>query len=357
VTTVSAPVAGRSLASRHSPSSHSPFFIFGCPRSGTSLLSTMLGTHPNLAIPQESHLYDNIFPIVQRHGDLSRAETRALVVSEMLATGFIKNWNPAPTLPETLDAIRRPGFHGLVDALLRAWASKQGKPRWGEKTPQHTLCWRSILEGFHDVQVIHVVRDGRDVMLSYRSAFFGPKHVYPLAVRWQQYLDAAEEVRACLGEGGFLQVRYEDLVAAPEAELRRICSFLGEDFTPAMLAFHKEDRGPRRESRNAQNLRRPVLSDNTEKWRTQMTQRELRIFEALAGPYLIRYGYQTAVQGASVSRWESLSCRYLEHPPKRLSSVLRNTQAHRLVLEKLKLRLLLQISSPAGSEPRLPNLL
>lgn len=332
-----------------------PFFIFGCPRSGTSLLSTMLGTHPNLAIPQESHLYDNIYPIVQRHGDLSHEPTRAWVVSEILRTVFIKNWRPAPTLSETLGAITRPDFHGLVDGLLRSWASKQGKSRWGEKTPQHTLCWRNILAGFDDMQVIHVVRDGRDVMLSYRSAYFGPKHVYPLALRWQQYLAAAEEARMTLGEGAFLQVRYEDLVVAPEEELRRICSFLGEEFTPAMLAFHKEDRGPRSERRNAQNLRRPIMSDNTAKWRTQMTQRELRIFEALAGSSLERYGYETAVVGPAISRWESLSCRYLEHPPRRLSSVLRNTRAHRLALEKLKLRLLLQISPPAGSGPLLPN--
>jgi hypothetical protein len=315
-----------------------PFFIFGCPRSGTSLLSAMLGSHPNLAIPRESHLYDNIYPIVHRRADLTHEPTRARVVSEILRSSHIKNWKPAPTLSETLAAITRPDFHGLVDGLLRSWASKTGKPRWGEKTPQHTLCWRSILSGFDNAQVIHVVRDGRDVALSYRSAFFGPKHVYPLALRWQQYLAAAEEARRALGVGAFLQVRYEDLVAAPEQELRRICSFLGEEFAPAMLTFYNEDRGPRRDTRNAENLRRPVMSGNTAKWRSQMTQRELRIFEALAGPTLKRYSYETALTNPSISGWESFACRYIEHPPKRLYSILRHTLLHKLVVEKLKLR-------------------
>jgi hypothetical protein len=103
-------------------------------------------------------------------------------------------------------------FHGIVDGLLRGWGALIGEGRWGEKTPQHTLCWRTILSGFPNAQVIHLVRDGRDVMLSYRSAFFGPKHVYPLALRRRQYLAAAEEVRAALGEGRFVRVRYEDLV-------------------------------------------------------------------------------------------------------------------------------------------------
>jgi hypothetical protein len=320
----------------------------------------MLGTHPNLAIPRESHLYDNIYPIVHRRADLTYEPTRVRVVSEILRTSFIKNWKPAPTLPETLAAITRHDFHGLVDGLLRSWASKLGKARWGEKTPQHTLCWRSILSGFDNAQVIHVVRDGRDVALSYRSAFFGPKHVYPLALRWQKYVASAEEARTAMGAGAFLQVRYEDLVADPEQELRRICRFLGEEFSAAMLTFYNEDRGPRRDTRNAQNLRRPVMSGNTAKWRSEMTQRELRIFEALAGSTLKRYSYETAVESPSISRWESLACRYIEHPPRRLLSIVRHPLLPRLAVEKLKLRLAVNraqraFNSPGGSAPLPPS--
>jgi hypothetical protein len=78
---------------------------------------------------------------------------------------------------------------------------------------------------------------------------------------------AAEEARTAVGAGAFLQVRHEDLVAAPEQELRRICSFLGEEFALAMLTFYAD-------------------ADD---------QRELRIFEALAGSALKRYSYETAL--------------------------------------------------------------
>ena len=328
-------------ASLPQPSPTSPLFIFGCPRSGTTLLSSMLGAHPNLAIPAESHLYNNFYPIVQRHGDLSHARTRARVLEEILRSGYFQNWSPAPSMSGTLGAITRFDFHGLVDALLRSWALQQGKSRWGEKTPQHTLYWRSILSGFPGAQVIHLVRDGRDVMLSYRSAYFGPKHVYPLALRWKRYLAAAEEARVFLHQSAFLQVRYEDLVTGAENELRRICAFLGEEYTPAMLGYYQERRSSRIEKRNARNLCLPVMSDNTGKWRTGMSRRELRIFEALAGDSLERYGYERAVESPAISRWEAISCRYLEHPPRRLSSMLKNRQAHRLAVEKLRLRLFL----------------
>lgn len=317
----------------------SPLFIFGCPRSGTSLLSTMLGTHPRLAIPYESHLYDTIYPIVRRYGEPCRQAARLRLVSEILRTEHIRRWTPAPSLPRTIEAIERYDFHGIVEGVMRAWAGSQGKARWGEKTPQHTLCWRTIAAGFPGLQVIHLVRDGRDVALSYKTAFFGPKHVYSLARRWLEYLAAAEGARAALGEQAFLQVRYEDLVSHPELELRRICSFLGEGFAPSMLAFHQDSHIYHSDQRNARNLRLPVMSHNSGKWCTGMAPREVRIFEALAGAALERYGYERALPHPRISAWESLSCRYLEHPPRRFSAMLKNQQARRLALEKLRLHL------------------
>jgi hypothetical protein len=339
VTIASAPIAGRPVGSIRTTSPNTPFFIFGCPRSGTSLLSRMLGAHPNLAIPDESHLYNNVYPLVARYGDLRLARVRARLVSQILKTEHIKTWTPAPSVTDTLSRLEKNDFHGIVDGLLRGWAALVGKARWGEKTPQHTLCWRTILSGFPNAQVVHLVRDGRDVMLSYRSAFFGPKHVYPLALRWRQYLSAAEEARTALGEARFLQVRYEDLVRAPERELRRICAFLDEEFTTDTLNFYRQRRAVSPDCRNSEGLLQPVMSDNTGKWRANMTPRELRIFEALAGDCLERLDYERTQPAPSISRWESLSCRYFEHPPRHLSSMLRNQQAHRMVVQRLRLGL------------------
>jgi len=337
------PVTSSPLPSLYPRQQNSPFFIFGCPRSGTSLLSTMLGTHPRLAIPYESHLYDSIYPIVQRYNDPCRQSVRTRLVSEILRSEHIRRWTPPPSLPETLKAIHRDDFHGIVEGVMRAWAQSQGKVRWGEKTPQHTLHWRTISAGFPGLQVIHLIRDGRDVALSYKTAFFGPKHVYSLARRWLEYLSAAEEARASLGDQAFLQVRYEDLVSDPKQELRRICSFLGEEFAPSMLVSYQDKRTYHADQRNARNLRLPVMSHNSGKWRTEMTARDLRIFEALAGASLARYAYPRALSEPHISNWEALSCRYLEHPPRRVSALLKNPQGRRLALQNLRLHICLSV--------------
>ncbi|HUR94369.1 MAG TPA: sulfotransferase [Gemmatimonadales bacterium] len=321
-----------------------PLFIFGCPRSGTSLLTRMLNAHPNIAIPYESHLYNRVYPIVGSGESLADPRRRRRLVAEILHTDYVRHWEPAPDLSDTMASIVRYDFHGVVDGLLRAWTARQGKVRWGEKTPQHTLWWQAISEGFPDLQVIHLVRDGRDVALSYRDAHFGPKHVYQLARRWEQYLGAAEDAAAALGARAFLTVRYEDLLAEPERELRRTSEFLGERFDPAMMAYHEgEAAAYPTDPRNEGNLRRPILRQNSQKWRTRMSARDLRIFEALAGEALDRYGYDRGVRQPRISPWERMSSRLLEDPPRRAMAMLTNRQGHRLALETVRLYIQLRL--------------
>ena len=302
----------------------------------------MLGSHPGIAIPYESHLYNRVYPLVRRAGMPADAQGIACLVKELLRTQYIREWTPPPTLEATLAALERPDFHGIVDAILRSWAAGQGKRRWGEKTPQHTLWWRTIRAGFPDLQVIHLVRDGRDVALSYRAAPFGPTHVYHLARRWVRYLDTAAEAEGALGSGAFLTVRYEDLLREPEAVLRRVCDYLGEEFTAEMLSFHRDPVAYPTDPRNEDNLRRPVLTDNAEKWRKAMSDRDVRIFEALAGSALEDQGYTRAKPDAAISPTERLSCLLLESPPRRALSLLRNRQGHEHALEVLRLRLALR---------------
>jgi hypothetical protein len=134
-----------------------------------------------------------------------------------------------------------------------------------------------------------------------------------------------------------MQVRYEDLLAEPERELRRICAFLGEPFDRAMLTYYRDESAYPTDQHNLDSLRKPVLWNNREKWRAGLTPRELRIFEAIAGAELERYGYERVVPGARISPFESLSCRYFENPPRRALAMLSNRQGHRFALETLRL--------------------
>lgn len=306
-----------------------PIFIFGSARSGTSLLSRIMGSHPNIAVPFESQLYNTFYPWLQYYGDLQKPENCRRLVRDMLQTGDLLDWTPRPSEEKTLEAIKRFDFHGIIDALITEWAQQNGKPRWGEKTPWHIFFWREILEGFPDMKVIHIVRDGRDASLSWRNARFGPKHIYPLALKWRYYLEQVAEMKQHLGQNRIFELRYEDLLDDLEGISKRLCTFIDEDFSEEMLSFHREKVHYPTDKQNMSNLTKPLIKSNKEKWRKAMSKREIRLFEAVCGDFLKKYDYDCVHESASISELEKFKINYLEHPPRRIWSMLKNTKGHR----------------------------
>jgi len=310
----------------------SPIFIFGSARSGTSLLSRIIGSHPNIAVPFESQLYNTFYPWLKYYGDLGVEKNRRRLVRDMLSTEDLLDWTPRPDEEETLAAIEKYDFHGVVDALITEWAKKSGKHRWGEKTPWHIFYWKEILEGFPEMKVIHIVRDGRDSSLSWRNARFGPKHIYHLAVRWRDYLLRVDDMKRQLKDGMFMEVRYEDLLDEPEAVTRRICDFIGEEFSEDMLAFYQGKVSYPTDKKNLSNLKQPLIRSNKNKWLKEMTDQEKRIFEAVAGDMLKKYNYECVVETPTISKMEKFVIKYIVHPLKRSVSMLKNFKGHREAL-------------------------
>ena len=310
----------------------SPIFIFGSARSGTSLLSRIIGSHPNIAVPFESQLYNTFYPWLQYYGDLKVEKNRRRLVRDILSTEDLLDWTPRPDAEETLAAIEKYDFHGVVDALITEWAKKSGKQRWGEKTPWHIFYWKEIMEGFPDMKVIHIVRDGRDSSLSWRNARFGPKHIYHLAVRWRDYLLRVDELKSQLREDMFMEVRYEDLLDEPEAITRKICDFIGEEFSEDMLAFYQGKVSYPTDKKNLSNLKQPLIRSNKNKWLKEMDDEEVRIFEAIAGDMLKNYNYECVAESPAISTREEFIIKYIVHPPKRILSMLKNFKGHREAL-------------------------
>lgn len=309
-----------------------PIFIFGCPRSGTSLLSRMLNSHPHVGVPFESHLYAKFLPRVGRYGDLSLEDNRRDLLRDM--SSVLRGWTIKPELEASLARMRSPTLHGAVDSILYGWCVRHGKSRWGEKTPRHAAYWREILGGFPDAQIVHLVRDGRDVAMSWKRARFGPKHLYVAAERWREFVAMMAAARRALPATQFFELRYEDLVAAPERQLGMLCEFLGEPFAPQMLSFH-DDRTPyRTDERNLRNLTRPLMRGNIAKWRRSMSADEVLIAEAAAGPALVRAGYGLRNPDPRLSPVKRRLYR-LTHPVLRLVAMAKNTQGQRDALRDI----------------------
>lgn len=307
----------------------SPIFIVGSARSGTSLLSRIINAHPGIAVPFESQLYNTFYPWLKYYGDLKKEENRSRLVRDILKTASLKCWTPVPDYQDTLNSIVRYDFHGVIDALISTWAKTHGKERWGEKSPWHIIYWKEILEGFPNAKFVHIVRDGRDASISWKKSRMGPKHYYHLAKRWVRYINAVDELRHHLPEDQYFELRYEDLLTDPEIIVRNLCIFLKEEYSDCMLSFYNDKTDYPTDKQNLTNLAMPLIKNNTEKWRNLLSEKEKRIMEAVAGQKLQLYGYPLVCNSPKLTPLEKILFKYIEHPPRRLLSMIKNHQGHK----------------------------
>jgi Sulfotransferase family len=223
-------------------------FIVGVSRSGTTLLRLMLDAHPELAIPPETRF----IPDAVTSG--AAADPTRLLARISRHPLFPDLQLDGDELLRRWQELRPFDAAAAFRAMFGLYAARQGKSRWGDKSPQdHDAQQMPLLaELFPEACFVHLIRDGRDVHLSQRRAWavgYGSGHAGSVWARW---VGEAREVGRALGPR-YVEMRFEDLVEEPERELRRVCDAIRLDFDPAMLRSH-EGAASRLEE-----IRRPVV--------------------------------------------------------------------------------------------------
>jgi hypothetical protein len=269
-------------------------FLVGCNRSGTTMLRGMFDSHPDVAVPPESYF---VVPALRRSASYERPEGLdvATLVADLRANAsFRRNWQLPP---EALAALRRDppaDTAAALTALYAAYAREHGKTRYADKTPQHVLHVELLAASFPRARVVHLVRDGRNVVPSLLEVPHGPRRYVDGVVYWRTRVLAGRQAGERLGPGRYREVRYEDLVADPERHLRQLCEFLELAYSPAMLGF------PARvdelvagtfDARHHLGISRAPTADVRD-WRTSSAPHDVQRFEAIAGDVLDAFGYE-----------------------------------------------------------------
>ena len=272
-----------------------PFFIVSAPRSGSTLLRLILDAHPRLAVPPPGWLFDLVYPYLYSYGDLQQPAHALALAEDMLRTPTVEKWPLKLTPRALLEAASAPTFAALYAALHASYAQAEGKERWGEKTPRNSF-WMDDIQGlFPAAQFIHIVRDGRDQAIDISDSLLWPYSVYSGAHLWQRYVTAVRDAAQRMPPDAFVEIRYEDLCAAPDATVRRLCDFLGEDFDPRMLQPHTTPaaRGWSTHPLHASTAQ-PISTRFCEMYKTRLPAADVAALDALIGGTLQRFGYPRA---------------------------------------------------------------
>lgn len=267
-----------------------PIFIVGAPRSGTKLFRDMLSAHPRLSFPPESHFIPAFY---RAFGDPSSEREAVRLARAIMRYSWVWSWR-LPLDPEELAGHRT--FAGLTAELFEAWARKEGKPRWGDKTPGYVSEIPLVLSLFPDAQFLHIYRDGRDVVRSVLPMNWSPGNAFCAAELWRDSVRDGRAAGPALPEGRYMDVRYEQLVRDPEPVMRRVCDFLGEDYDPSVTR-PKRPRGSLRAAHlppvesGPIETREELSASRVELWRSEMRPSDVAMVEAVAGELLNELGY------------------------------------------------------------------
>ena len=205
-----------------------PFvYVTGCPRSGTYLLSMRIGQALSIAFPIETHFAPFFLPFLPLWGNLQARNNRAELLEDIYR--FLEIWlkeghkdmpyNKA--LPFTLCATRPAAesiiagtsdYPGLIEQLFRQYAAQHSMDMWGDKSVHYYPVPLSTMQKITpDMKVIHILRDGRDVALSWCRTWFGPASIAEAALGSETQF-VIKHLRVVAGNRVFTRATWKELL-------------------------------------------------------------------------------------------------------------------------------------------------
>ncbi len=261
-------------------SGESHIVMGGAPRSGTTVLRRLLDRHPEVRAGAESKLF-----------------VPAAFNLEFLARSYAIALGELRTMRDTA-----PSQAAFIDAFAERVRADAGAERWAEKTPQNIRHLDWIRAHFPEASIVHVIRDGRDVVCSMRQhpdwrwvdgTWQKVLVERPLAWYVDRWLGDTAAGMAWRDDPRYTEIRYEDLVADPADVLRLLCEHVGITADPAWLA----QAGSGTDAPAARQAKRPdyegaVSGASVGRWRVDLGRDERREVERRCGPRLRELGYE-----------------------------------------------------------------
>ncbi len=219
------------------------YFIVGCPRSGTTLLQSLLASHSVINSFPESHFFCNLF------GDYEPKRRMLGIASRRIyprIREFLKESGQEEVgsyLPKKLVFVDQ--YTNFFVHLLDRLTLEKKKKIWIEKTPPHLHYIDYIERKVSNARFIHIVRNGTDVVTSiydlrnrYPDIWYGQNN--QISDCFERWIKDIKITLKHIDKTNHYCVRYESLIADTEAELKKLCQFMQISFESNMLTQYSK---------------------------------------------------------------------------------------------------------------------
>jgi len=295
-----------------------PIFIIGHPKSGTSLMTALVDSHPQLLVlSEESDFYLNVWPLAETlnlEWRRSREEKVRLLLEHITHVSHIKNYFRGNVEEDISGNFDYRDFNhvkfkqGLNDRLLQfekftrkellmeIMAAYQEAFRdkvkdapvapWVEKTAKNTWHIPSILEDFPKARFIFMYRDPRDNYVSFKKKLGPEMDAVKFAKSWNDSFEQAKRIHT----DRLLVIKYEKLTREPQTHLRNVAQFLEIEYNDILVSPTKMGVAWKGNSMFGSESN-SVSEANSGRYKAVIAQEDLKILEAFCSEQMKVLGY------------------------------------------------------------------
>lgn len=264
-------------------------------RSGTTLLSMMVGAHGQIAVPlATTGMWMDFAARLGEFNSLATREDVVRLVDTIRAHQRIRLWDAEFDRAALLGDLPVGDYGAVVARFHAEYARAKGKPFWANVDIATFDHMERVNRWFRDARFLHIVRDGRDVALSHQTMPYGAGNIAECARAWVNRTTTNAKMGCILGPERYMTIRFEDLVLDTRVALDRICAFLGVPSDEAMLRYSGmvDEKIPKDRRWLWPALSRPPEKSKVGQWRKDMTRSQRIVFEGIANQALKSWGYE-----------------------------------------------------------------
>ncbi|MGD8747605.1 MAG: sulfotransferase [Balneolaceae bacterium] len=272
-------------------------FLMCSERAGSNLITKILNAHSDICGPTTKHIVNPVARNLFRYEPIDEPGNWAVLLRDLnsLLNVDFALWESSFTV-EKLSGMAPVGdIRMLVENIFYEEARQQDKNHVFVKENQVYEFLPFLMLHFPESKYVYQVRDPRDMALSWKKSPAHPGGVIKGARQWkkdqQQFLKNYNELRK---RGKALHIKYENLIATTEEEIKRVLQFLGYAYEPEMMLFFTDSLT----QKNAQqikaweNLSKKVMSDNKKKYLIELSIEEISYIEKICGYEMCHLGYE-----------------------------------------------------------------